>query len=232
MKLFKQTILSITAVMTLSTNSNALFGVGDIVFDPTVAARAATQIRKMKEQITLATDTLIATTGIKDAVNFYEDIKELTEVMEQFKVQITDLNIEDPKSKIGKMAQEIFQRNQIFDNCNVTYRSVLQKETCKNKQIRNVSDIATTIIYSQELEKTGKRLQELSTKLSKAEDIKTSQDVGNAISLELAQLEISKQRVAMMEKSNIAKYKADQDRLNQEKSLKISKPVDTSNWLK
>jgi len=33
-----------------------------------------------------------------------------------------------------------------------------------------------------------------------------------------------------MEKANIAKQKADQDRLNQEKSLKISKPADTSNW--
>jgi len=34
----------------------------------------------------------------------------------------------------------------------------------------------------------------------------------------------------MMEKANIAKYKADQDRLNQEKSKNIGKPVDTSNW--
>jgi len=149
MKLFKKTLLSLTATMAIVTQSNALLGVGDVVFDPTAAFKAGVQIKKMKEQITLATDTLIATTGIKDAVNFYEDIKELTEVMEQFKVQITDLNIENPKSQIGLMAQQIFKRNQIFDNCSVDYLSTLQKETCKNKQIRNVSDIATTIIYSQ-----------------------------------------------------------------------------------
>jgi len=230
MKLLKQTILSITAVMALSTNSNALFGVGDIVYDPTAVLKAIEQIKQLKEQVTLAQDTLVATTGIKDAVNLYQDLKQLTNIMEEYKVTIADLDIENPKSKIGQMAQQIFNRNQVFDNCNVTYFSVLQKEICKKKQIRNVGDIAASIIYSDELEKTSTRLQALSKKLTNSEDLKTSQDIGNAISLELAQLQMSKTRVEMMEKANIAKQKADQDRLNQEKSLKISKPADTSNW--
>lgn len=230
MKLLKQTILSITAVMALSSNSNALFGVGDIVYDPTAVLKAVEQIAQLKEQVTLAQDTLVATAGIKDAVNLYQDLTQLTSIMEEYKVTLNDLDIENPKSKIGQMAQQIFKRNQIFDNCSVTHLSALQKETCKNKQVRNVSDIASSIIYSQELEKTSKRLQTLSTKLTNSEDLKTSQDIGNAISLELAQLEMSKANVEMMEKANIAKYKADQDRLKQEKSKTIGVLSDTSSW--
>ena len=128
------------------------------------------------------------------------------------------------------MAQQIFKRNQIFDNCNVKYFSSLQKETCKHKQIRNVGSIASSIIYGEELDKTAKRIQTLSKKLANSKDMKTSQDIGNAINLELAQLSLSKAKVEMFEKSNMAKSKADQDRLNQEKSQKIGKAVDTSNW--
>jgi len=230
MNLFIQTILSVTAVMTLSTYSNALFGVGDVVYDPAAVYQAIEQVKQLEEQVTLAQDTLAATTGIKDAVNLYQDLKQLTSIMDEYEITLNDLDIENPKSKIGQMAQQIFKQNQIFDNCNVDYLSELQKETCKNKQVRNVSDIASSIIYSEELKKTSGRLQALSTKLTNSEDLKTSQDIGNAISLELAQLEMSKANVEMMEKANIAKYKADQDRLNQEKSKNIGKPVDTSNW--
>jgi len=230
MKLFKQTILSITAVMALSTNSNAILGVGDIVYDPTAVLQAIEQVKQLKDQVTLAQDTLVASTGIKDAVNLYEDLKQLTSIMDEYKVTLADLDIENPKSKIGQMAQQIFKRNQVFDNCNVEYLSTLQKEICKKKQIRNVGDIASSIIYGEELQKTSVRLQDLSKKLTNSADLKTSQDIGNAINLELAQLQMSKANVEMMEKANQAKYKADQDRLNQEKSLKISKPADTSNW--
>jgi hypothetical protein len=218
--------------MALSTNSNAIFGVGDIVYDPTAVLQAIEQVKQLKDQVTLAQDTLVASTGIKDAVNLYEDLKQLTSIMDEYKVTLADLDIENPKSKIGQMAQQIFKRNQVFDNCNVDYLSPLQKETCKNKQVRNVSDIASSIIYSQELEKTSKRLQTLSTKLTNSADLKTSQDIGNAISLELAQLEMSKANVEMMEKANIAKYKADQDRLKQEKSKTLGALSDKSSWFK
>jgi len=222
----KRILLSIVTVATITTSSHALFGVGDVVFDPTAVAKAVTQIKKMKEQIKIGKKAVLAASGVKDAVKMYNDIKHLTQTMEDFKVTFEDLDIENPKSKIGVMAKKIFEENQVFDNCDVSYNSDLQKEICKDNQIRNVSEVATSIIYSKDLGKAAKRLQKLSKKLASSKDIKTSQDLGNAISLELAQIEISKSRVAMMEKSNDARRKADQDRLNQEADEKRGVPLD------
>lgn len=230
MKLFKQTILSVTAIMALSTNSNAIFGVGDVVYDPAAVYQAIEQVAQLKKQVELMKKTAAATCGVKDAVKMYSDLKQLTTVMKEFKVSIDDLDIENPKSKIGQMAQKIFEENQIFDNCNVPCNSDLQKQVCKDKQTRNVGEIATAMVYSDELGEAAKRLEDLGKKLAKSKDIKTSQDIGNAISLELAQLQISKSRVDMMAKANAAKCKADQDRLKQEKSKSLGVLSDTSSW--
>lgn len=173
-----------------------------------------------------------AAVGVKDSVKMYNDIKNLTVILEQYNVTMDDLDIESPKSQIGQMAQKIFQENQIFDNCKVNFKSILQQKICKNKQIRHVSSIATSIVYSDTLKKTSERIQELSKKLANSQDAKESSDIGNAISIELANLEISKSRVAMMEKANAAKSKMDQDRLAQEKSKTLGDLSDKSSWFK
>ena len=223
-RLLKQTILTITAIMTLSTQSNAIFGVGDVVYDPAAVAQAIEQVTLLKKQIEQAKKTACSACGVRDAVKMYKDMKQLTGVMKEFKVTLEDLDIDNPKSKIGQMAQKIFKDNQIFDNCNEASNSDLQKKVCKNQQTRNVSEIATAMVYGDELTQAGKRLKTLGKKLAASKDIKTSQDIGNALTLELAQLEISRSRVDMMGKVNGAKCKADQDRLAQEKEKDCSKP--------
>jgi type IV secretion system protein VirB5 len=211
--------------MALSTNSNAIFGVGDVVYDPAAVYQAIEQVTQLKKQVTLMKKTAVATCGIKDAVKMYSDMKQLTETMKEFKVSLDDLDIDNPKSKIGQMAQKIFNDNQIFDNCNQPCNSELQKQVCKDSQIRNVGEIATAMVYGDELGEAAKRLEKLGKKLAKSKDIKTSQDIGNALSLELAQLQISKSRVDMMTKMNDSKCKADKDRLKQEADEKWGTPV-------
>ena len=214
----KKTFLSVAAASMMATSSFALFGVGDVVFDPTAVEQAIAQIKIMEDQLNFIKESKKAATGIRDSVKFYKDIKQLTDIMHEYKVSLNDLDIDNPKSKIGQMAQQIFKRNQIFDNCNVNYLSDLQKQTCKNDQIRNVSEIASAIVFSEELEKTSTRLQELSKKLSATKDLKESQDIGNAINLELANLQLTKTQMEMMKKANDAKSKADRDRLAQERA--------------
>jgi len=232
MKLVKKITLSLATVATMATQSHAIFGVGDIVYDPAAVAQAIKQVTLMKKQYDEAKKTALAACGARDAVKMYNDVKELTKVMEEFKVEMSDLNIDNPKSKIGAMAKQIFEENQIFDNCNSEFQSPLQQQVCKDSQVRNVSEIATAMVYSDELGKAANRLKELSKKLANSKDLKASQDIGNAISLELAQLEISRSRVDMMEKSNAAKCKADQERLAQEKCKAIGKLQDKSSLFK
>lgn len=228
----KKITLSLAAVATMATQSHGFLGVGDVVFDPAALAKQITQIELMRKQLKQASQMATAAVGVKDSVKMYNDIKNLTVILEQYNVTMDDLDIESPKSQIGQMAQKIFQENQIFDNCKVNFKSILQQKICKNKQIRHVSSIATSIVYSDTLKKTSERIQELSKKLANSQDAKESSDIGNAISIELANLEISKSRVAMMEKANAAKSKMDQDRLAQEKSKTLGDLSDKSSWFK
>jgi len=214
-KQIKRILLSLGAVSAILTNSHAIFGVGDVVYDPAAVYQAIEQVTQLKKQVDLMKKTAAATCGIKNAVKFYSDMKQLTGTMKKFKVTLDDLDIDNPKSQIGQMAQKIFKENQIFDNCNMGCNSSLKTQVCKNKQMRNVGEIATAMVYSDELDATAKRLKDLGEKLAKSKDLKTSQDIGNAISLEMAQLELGKSKVEMMAKANAAKCKADEDRLEQ-----------------
>ena len=223
-QLFKKTILTIATVSTMTTSSQALLGVGDVVYDPAAVFQAIKQVTLMKKQIEQAKKTALAACGARDAVKMYKDVKELTKVMEEFKVEMSDLNFDNPKSQIGAMAKKIFEENQIFDNCNIPSNSQLQAKICKDGQIRNITEVATAMVYGDELGKVSERLQDLSKKLASSKDVKASQDIGNAISLELAQLQISKSRVDMMKKASDAKCKADQEKLKQEAAKDCAKP--------
>ena len=223
-KQLRKIILSIAAVSTMTTSSQALFGVGDVVYDPAAVYQAIEQVAQLKKQVELMKKTATASCGVKDAVKMYNDMKKLTSVMKEFKVEMSDLNIDNPKSKIGAMAKKIFEENQIFDNCNIASNSKLQAKVCKNAQIRNITEISTAMVYGDELGKVSQRLQTLSKKLASSKDIKTSQDIGNAISPELAQLEISRSRIDMMKKASDAKCKADQEKLKQETAKDCAKP--------
>ena len=229
-KQLRKIILSISAVSAMTTSSPAFLGIGDVVYDPAAVYQAIEQVTQLKKQVELMKKTATATCGVKDAVKMYKDMKQLTSAMKEFKVTMDDLDIDNPKSKIGQMAQKIFNDNQIFDNCNVACNSDLQKQVCKDKQIRNVGEIATAMVYGDELEETAQRLKTLGEELASSKDIKASQDIGNAINLELAQLQISKSKVEMIAKANAAKCKADEDRLEQAKSKNIGKLIDTSSW--
>ena len=227
----KKILLSLGAVSAIITNSHGFLGVGDVVYDPLAVAQAVKQVTALKKQVDLMKKTAAATCGVKDTVKLYKDMKQLTAVMEKYKVTLDDLDVENPKSQIGQMAQKIFQENQIFDNCNMGCNSSLKTQVCKNKQMRNVGEIATAMVYADELDATAKRLKDLGEKLAKSKDLKTSQDIGNAISLEMAQLELGKSKVEMMAKANASKCKADEDRLAQEQAKNIGKAVDTSGWV-
>ncbi|HIP29882.1 MAG TPA: type IV secretion system protein, partial [Sulfurospirillum arcachonense] len=76
--------LSIAAVSVLATSSHALFGVGDIVFDPVQTGKAVAEyaeqakrwsdeILHYKAQIEAYEKELLAATEIRDSVQFMKD---------------------------------------------------------------------------------------------------------------------------------------------------------------
>ena len=221
--------VSIVAVSALSTQLYSFSLFGSSIDEATLPAQID-QLVVMRKQLKSIASQCKAACGVKDATKLYGDLKQFVEVMDKFKVTLEDLDIKNPKSQIGVLAQQILQRNKVFDNCKSKCLSDLQKEVCENNQIRNVQALATTMLYSKELTKISNRLQDLSKKLAASKELKESQDIGNAINLELANLQLTKTNIEMMKQMLEEKKRADQDRLKQERSKNIGKLPDTSNW--
>ncbi len=218
----KKITVSIAAVSVMSTQSFALFGVGDIVFDPTQTAKAVAEYAKQAERWTRTVqnyrDELLAKTGIRDIISFQQEMQQLMEFMDNYSLDFMDLTndiVDNPKSQIGQYAKRLFEQYNLFDDCNYDYMNDDQKRICKSEMVRNVQEIATYQHTTQKLKRIMDNLKTLSNKRTSSEDVKQSADIANAIQMQLAQLEIIKTQVEMMEAQNRAKERISQRQAEQ-----------------
>ncbi len=216
MKTFKKIGSSIAAISILTTSSHALFGVGDIVFDPVQTGKAVVEyaeqakrwsdeILHYKSQIEAYEKELLAATEIRDSVQFMKDIKEFNDFTKNYSLDFLDLKddiLGNPKSKVGQHAKQLFEKYEIFDDCNEEYMNDNQKRICKNEMVRSVQEVATYQAYKDNLSSVSTKLGDLSQKLANSVDIKESQDIQNAINMEIAQLEVVKAQVELMDRQN------------------------------
>ncbi len=212
----KKITISIAAVSVMSTQSFAIFGVGDIVFDPVQTAKAVAeygeQALRWKKTIINYQDELLAKTGIRDIISFKQEMGQLMEFMDNYSLDFMDLTndiIDNPKSQIGQYAKRLFDQYNLFDDCNYDYMNQDQKRICKSGMVRNVQEIATYQHTTQKLKKIMENLKSLSDKRAQSKDVKQSADVANAMQMQLAQLEIIKTQVEMMEAQNRSKERVD-----------------------
>ena len=208
--------LSIATISILTTSSHALFGVGDVVFDPVQTGKAVAEyaeqakrwsdeILHYKDQIEAYEKELLAATEIRDSVQFMKDIQEFNNFTQNYSLDFLDLKddiLGDPKSQVGQHAKQLFDKYQVFDDCNYEYMNDNQKKICKNDMVRSVQEVATYQAYKDNLSSVSTKLGELSQKLANSVDIKESQDIQNAIQMELAQLEVAKAQVELMDTQN------------------------------
>ena len=226
--------ISIAAVSVMTTSSFALFGVGDIVFDPTQTAQAIAEYAKQAERwsytIQNYRDELLAKTGIRDIISFQQEMQQLMEFMDNYSLDFMDLTndiVDHPRSQIGAYAKHLFDQYNLFDDCNYDYMNADQKRICKSEMVRNVQEIATYQHTTQKLKTIMENLKQLSDKRAHSEDIKQSADIANAIQMQLAQLEIIKTQVEMMEAQNRSKARVDQ---RQSEQIMRSKRYIYTNW--
>lgn len=230
----KKITVSLAAVSVLSTQSFALFGVGDVVFDPTQTAKAvaeyARQAERWRQTIKNYQDELLAKTGIRDIISFQQEMQQLMEFMDNYSLDFMDLTndiVDHPRSQIGAYAKRLFDQYNLFDDCNYDYMNDNQKRICKSEMVRNVQEIATYQYTTQKLKRIMQNLQHLSDKRAHSKDIKQSADIANAIQMQLAQLEIIKTQVEMMEAQNRAKARVDR---RQSEQIMRSKRYKYTNW--
>lgn len=177
------------------------------------AERWSTTVTQYKDELQAYETELLSKTGIRDSVQFVKDLNKLQEYAKAYGDDYLDLAkaFANPNSRVGSQARNLFDKYNIFDNCNNDYFQQWEKENCDNKLKRDVTQIATVQESNKMVEKSAKNLDDLSKKISNTQDIKESQDIANAINMEIAQLQIVAMKMDMMAKQNEAEQRAEED---------------------
>lgn len=163
-------------------------------------------------QLTAYETELMSKTGIRDSVGFVKDLNRLQQYAKVYGDDYLDLAkaMANPSSQIGNLARSLYQKYNVFDECeNQKYKS-WKKEACKNKLQRQVQQIATVQESSKLVNKSSENLEDLSKKISNTKDIKESQDIANAINMELANLQVVSMKMDMLSKQEEASAKAEE----------------------
>ena len=95
---------------------------------------------------------------------------------------------------------------------------------------REVTQIATVQESNIMVAKTAENLEALTKKAANTQDIKDSQDIANAINIEMAQLQVVSMKMDMLEKQNIAQEKAEEEQKKRKQAmLRVNGQGDFSN---
>lgn len=229
-------------------STNLMFGAGIPVIDGAAIAQSLAQnIKEIQEwaeeaerwgetashyssQLTAYQNELATKTGVRDAVGFVKDLNRVQEYARAYGDDYLDLAqaMANPNSNLGNLMRHLYTKYNVFDECqNETYNN-WQKEACEGKLQREVQQIATVQESNKMVEKTARNLEDLSRKISNTQDIKESQDIANAINMELAQLQVVSMKMDMMEKNNQAIAKAEQEQKNKQYKSTIGNHIDFS----
>ena len=185
-------------------------------------------------QLTAYEKELVSKTGIRDSVQFMKDLDRLKKYSESYGDDYLDLAkaMANPKSRVGNQARNLFEKYNVFDRCENQIYKDWEKENCKMKLQREVTQIATVQETKKMVDTSAENLEKLSKRVSSSQDIKDSQDIANAINMEMAQMQIIQMKIDMMEKNNQAMARAEEEQKQRQFESTLNKHSDFSkfNW--
>ncbi|EAJ1255037.1 type IV secretion system protein [Campylobacter lari] len=248
---FKKSILILTSLLVLP---SLAFSAGIPVVDATANQQMATQNAKeiaewtkqasrwtetvshYQKQIQAYKDELLSKTGVRDSVSFMKDIKQIysdfAEAGENIQSFYDDV-LRDPQDFLSDKGSEIFGKYTSFDRCNFDFMSQSEKNICKMNLITYAAQVETYNQASKQMDTISETLKKLQDKLVNSKDIKESTDVGNAIQLEVAKIQMVKNQLDLANSSYENQRRIQQEKAMQEysKSLK-QEPLDPSEFIK
>ena len=183
-------------------------------------------------QLTAYENELMSKTGIRDSVGFVKDLNRLQQYAKVYGDDYLDLAkaMANPSSNIGNLSRSLFQKYNVFDRCENQIYKDWEKENCKMKLQREVTQIATVQESNIMVAKTAENLEALTKKAANTQDIKDSQDIANAINIEMAQLQVVSMKMDMLEKQNVAQEKAEEEQKKRKQAmLRVNGQGDFSN---
>ncbi|EHK4961106.1 type IV secretion system protein [Campylobacter upsaliensis] len=242
----KKSILILTSLLILP---NLAFSAGIPVVDTTANQQMATQNAKQvaewakeatrwtetvshyQKQIQAYKDELLSKTGIRDSVAFVKDIKQIysdfAEAGENIQSFYNDV-LRDPQEFLSDKGNEIFGKYTSFDRCNFDYMSQSEKNICKMDLITYAAQVETYNQASKQMDTISQTLKKLQERLVNSKDIKESTDVGNAIQLEVAKIQMVKNQVDLANASYENQRNIKRDLAMQEYSKSLQKPRESA----
>ena len=114
-------------------------------------------------QLTAYEKELVSKTGIRDSVQFMKDLDRLKKYSESYGDDYLDLAkaMANPKSRVGNQARNLFEKYNVFDRCENQIYKDWEKENCKMKLQREVTQIATVQESNIMVAKTAENLEAL-----------------------------------------------------------------------
>jgi len=231
----KKLLTLITIISLLTTQINAISFLGVSVDEATFpaqmlqlteeAATAASMVTQVEEQI----KNVLSQTGIREIMAFKREMEDLHAFLKNYSLDFMDLTddiINNPKSLVGKHAKKLFDKYMLFDDCNYDYMNSDQKRICKSKMIKNVQEIATYQETTKQIKKVASKLKDLSKLRAKSKDVKQSADISNSIQMQVAQLQLIKIQLDMMESQNKSRERV--DRRQKEQMMKEKRKNNSS----
>lgn len=187
----------------------------------TQAQRWSETTTQYKNELTAYQDELMSKTGVRDSVQFLKDLQQLKKYADAYGEDYLDLanNISNPNSRVGNAAKALFEKYNIYDRCKNDFFQDWEKKNCENTLARETVQIATVQESEKLLNKTITELDDLGKKAANTKDIKESQDMANAINLQLSNLQVVSMKMDMMAKQNEAQARAEEEQRRRKQAM-------------
>ncbi len=168
------------------------------------AERWAKTATHYQNQLDAYAAQLASQTGVRNSVSFSKEAKDFyseSKANDSNFIGLYDA-LSSPNSYTSSRAQSLSSKYTLFDRCEQnSLLSTQERNLCKAKMSSQVDDVVKYEEFADNMSITSNNIKTLSEKLKNSKDIKESQDINNAIQIEIANLKMQQMQIDLYNKS-------------------------------
>lgn len=168
------------------------------------AERWAQTATHYQSQLNAYAAQLASQTGVRNSVAFSKEAKDFyseSKTNDSNFIGLYDA-LSSPNSYTSSRAQALTSKYTLFDRCEQnSLLTTQEKNLCKSKMASQVDDVVKYEEFADNMSVTSSNIKNLSEKLKNSKDIKESQDINNAIQIEIANLKMQQMQIELYNKS-------------------------------
>ncbi|EPO7271049.1 type IV secretion system protein [Campylobacter upsaliensis] len=181
------------------------------------ASRWSETVAHYQKQLQAYAEELKAKTGIKDSLSTLKDFSQIYADFGRAYENIQDFNekvLSDPDGFIKDKLKNTYSKYMIFDRCEFI-QDTNRRNICLSQMLTTAAEIQSTQEKSKQLNGIAKVIQEIDAKMKQSKDIKESQDLANALSVQTAKLQVINANLQNEHYRYEAERRAKEEQINQ-----------------